>query len=108
MVNFGKLLVAQGEQRPARHDRLARGAATRDQFVRRVLLGDHPADEHDIRPGQVLFAQLPHVDIHEPLRPILRQHRGHGQQTQGRQRSFLADEFQRVLETPERVREFRV
>jgi hypothetical protein len=108
MVNFGKLFVAQGEQRPARHDRLPRCAATRDQFVRRVLLGDHPADEHDIRPGQILFAQFPHVDIHEALRPFLRQHRRHGEQTQGRQRSFFADKFQRVFETPERVREFRV
>jgi hypothetical protein len=85
MVNFRKLFMARGEQRPTRHDCLARGTAARDQFVRRVLLGDHPADEHDLGAGQILFAQFPHVDIHEPLHPLLRQHRGHGEQAQGRQ-----------------------
>ena len=56
MVNLGKLFAAQGEQRPARHDHLAGGAAARDQFVRRFLLGDHPADEDDLRLGQILGA----------------------------------------------------
>ncbi len=108
MVNCGKLLVPESEQRPARHDRLSRSVATRDQLVRRVPLGNHPADKHNIRPGQIFCAQFPHVDIHEVFRPIFREHRRYGEQTQRRQRCFLADEFQRMLKTPERVREFRV
>jgi DNA polymerase-4 len=34
--------------------------------------------------------------IHEVLGPILRQHRGHGEQTQRRQRSSLPNELQSV------------
>ena len=100
--------MLDGEQRPARHDRLAGRAATGDEFVRRVSLSNHPADEHEVGPRQVLLAQFPHVHIHQTLPPLLRQHCGHGEQSQRRQRSFLADEFQGVLETPERVRKLRV
>ena len=108
VVNLGELLVLEGEQRPARHDRLARRAAAGDQLARRVPLGNHPADEHNIRPRQVLFAQLPHIHIHQALRPPRREHRRHGQQAQRRQGSPLPDEFQGVFETPKRVRELRV
>jgi len=100
--------MTEGEQWPAGYDRLARCSATRDQLVRGVPLSNHSANEDDIRPGQIYVAQFSDVDIHEAFRPILRQHRRHGEQPQRRQRSFLADEFQRVLETPERIRKFRV
>jgi hypothetical protein len=90
------------------HDRLARRPATRDQLVRRIPLGDHPADEHHVGPSQVFRAQRPHVHIHQALRPRFRQHRGHRQQAQRRERGSFVDEFQGVLETPECVRKLRV
>ena len=100
--------MLEREQRSARHHGLARRPAACDQGACGIPLGNHRADEHDLGPGQIPLTQLPHVYIHQPLHPGLRQHRGHGQQAQRRQRGALVDELQGMLETPERVRKLGV
>jgi hypothetical protein len=108
MIHLGKLFVAQGEERAAGDDPFAGRATAGDQFMRGFLLGDHATDEHGIGPGQIGGAQLSDVHIHESFRPFRRQQCGNGQQTQGREGGFFADELERVFETPKRVRELWV
>ncbi|MCK7517400.1 MAG: hypothetical protein MZV64_06595 [Ignavibacteriales bacterium] len=77
--------------------------------ARRIPLGDHRADEHEIRPGQILVAQLPHVHVHQALRPRLpAASRPRSAGPSGGSEARLADEFQGVLETPESVRKARI
>jgi hypothetical protein len=108
VVNLGKLLVFECEQRAARHDRFARGAATRDRLMRRLRWAIMPLTNTRSAQARSPRAQPAHVHVHQAFAPGLRQHPGHGQQAQRRQRGALADELQGVLEAPERVRELRV
>ena len=108
MVNARKLRVFAGEQGPAGDDGLPGRATARDQRLRRAPLHDHRADEHQIRPVEIPVPQLAGIQVHQALFPRRRKHRRHRQQSQRGQRRPLADEFQRVLETPERIRKFRI
>ena len=108
MVDVREPGLLDGEQRSACHDRLAGGAAARDELRRRVALRDHCADQHDVRPREILLPERTHVHINQAFLPFRGEHRGDGEEAQRGQRGAFADEFQGVLETPECVRELRV
>ena len=108
MIHVGELLVFHGEERPARHHFHTGLLAASDQGSRRIALHDHGADEDIVGPGQVFLGQAGHVEVDQPFFPLGRQHGRHGQQTQRRRASLLADQLERVLETPKGVREFGI
>ena len=108
MRYFRKLFVACREEGAAGDDFLAQGLAARGDFMHGLLMHDHGADHDPIRPSQVFISQTLHIQIHELQVPFFGQHGGDGEQSQGRNRRFLRDEPQHMLETPERVRGLRV
>ena len=54
MPDFRERLMAGGEQRPARDDGFLQGRAPGDDFADGFLLHEHRADQHVIRPAQIL------------------------------------------------------
>jgi hypothetical protein len=103
VIDLGKAIRLDREERSAGDDRLAGRPTARDQLHRGVPLRDHRAHEHDLRPRQILFPERAHVDIHQSRLPILREHPRDRQEAERRQRGALADELHGMLETPERV-----
>jgi len=107
MVHLRELRVFAVEQGAARHDPRPGGFAAGDQAARGFALDDHGADKNRVRPIQVATGEPADAFVHQPQRPRGRQQGGDGQQPQRRMRRPFADKFQRVLEAPEGVGEFR-
>lgn len=108
VIDGGKVGVGAGEKRPAGDDGSPGGVAAGDDLLRGGALRDHGADTHDVRPGEVAVRERAHVEIDQTQRPVAWQHRRDREEAERRERGALADEFQGVLETPERVGEFGV
>ena len=103
MVDVRKGIEIAGEQRSSSHHDDPGTAAPPDDVDSGALLDDHPADESVVRPREVFVAEPSHIRIDEAQSPLLRQHRGHGEQAKRRVRGPLAHELQRVGEAPERI-----
>ena len=58
--------------------------------------------------GQILGGEPSHVHVHQTRGPRSGQHRGHGQQPQGRMGGPPDNKWQSVLEAPETVWKLRV
>ena len=85
VLNLRERLVAGGEQRAAGNDGFTECRAPRRDFTHRFLLHDHGADQHVIRPAQVLVLEPLDVHVHQLEFPLRREHGGHRQQAQRRQ-----------------------
>ncbi len=108
MPDLGEIRMAGGEERATGDDGPAeRSAACRD-LVRRILVHDHAAQEHIIRPANVGVAERLHVEIHQAQLPTRRQHRRDRQQAERRKRGFLRDEPKHVMKAPEALRAARI
>ncbi len=103
VLNLRECFMPGGEQRSACDDGLLQGRAPRHDFVHRILLHQHRAQQHIIRPAQVFILEPLHVQVHQLELPLRRQHRGHRQQSQRRHGRLSGNEAHSVLETPERV-----
>ena len=64
VVHLPKLIVLAGEERPSCNDFETCTLAPGNDFTRRFSLHDHRADEGAIRPGQVFFRELCHIQVH--------------------------------------------
>ena len=101
MVYIRKLTILSGEQRaPGHHLDTGRFAATED-VPSRITLHGHGTEEDKVGPPQVFFGQRGDVGINQPLLPLLRQQRRHGDQPQRGAAGLLADKTQGILEAPE-------
>ena len=108
VIHLRELFIFGGKERAAGHHLQAGRLAAGNRPVGRTLLHHHGTDESIIGPFQVLGRERTDVQVHQAQLPILGQHGGHGQQAERHGAGLFADELQSVLETPERIREFRV
>ena len=95
---------ARRDVRPADAYRLAVQVSELDQVEEVRLLVEHAADHHEIGPVEVRVGQRLGIAVDEADVPVLRQHRGDGDQPERRRRIFRADEFAGFCIVPERVR----
>jgi hypothetical protein len=108
MIDLGKLLMLDREERTSSHNFDARFFAASNDLMCRFPLHSHAADKGKVSPSQVFAGQLGHVDVDQALRPARRQHRGDCQQAQRWRGGVSAHEPQRVFEAPERVRKLGI
>jgi len=108
MIRFGNIGVLSAADGTADHRRQASLLRTRDGSFHRGTLHDHATEENEISPIEVRVLERSYVHIDQPALPGRRQQWGHTQQAQRREGRALALKRQGVLETPKRVREFRV
>jgi hypothetical protein len=80
----------------------------RPEFVRRFRLGDHPADEHDVGPGQIALAQLPDNDLHETLAQSSGRTAATVSKPKGGREACLRMDFSACLKFQNAPRELRV
>ena len=95
---------AGGDVRPADTYWLAVQVGEIDQVNGIRLLVEHTADHYEIGPVEVSVRQGLGVTIDETDVPMLRQHRGDGDQAEWRRWIFRADEFAGFRVVPKRVR----
>ena len=79
MIDILELVVFRGKKRSSGHDFESLGFTTCNDLFSLVALDDHSADEGHISPGQVLFAELPDVQVDQSLFPLGGQHGCHSQ-----------------------------
>ena len=87
----------------AHDDGLAVGMRAIDDGERIPLLGQHAAGHHDVRPFEIGRLERFGVAVHQPERPVPRQHGGDGDEAERRRRIFGAYHVAGRLVIPERV-----
>ena len=73
VVGLGQVLRARRDVRAADDDALTFRLAHPDDALKRLLLHDHRAGEHHVRPLDVGVLQPPDVHVHQTPLPMLRQ-----------------------------------
>lgn len=104
----GEIFVLGGEEGAAGDDGDAEGVGATDDFAGGVALDGHSAEQDVVGPPDVGVFQPVDVEIDEALGPLLGEQGGDGEEAEGREGDFLADELERVFEAPESVRDFGV
>lgn len=101
MIDILEEGVGRGEEGSAGDDFFAGGAAAGDDLGGVFALDEEAAQEDDISPGDLAVAEGLDVDVDEAFGPGLREHGGDGEEAQGREERFAADQGEGVVEGPE-------
>ena len=100
--------VGGARDRSAHHGPQPRFPASCDQLRKGRPLDQHGAQERHVGPGDVLVAELFHVEVHQFPFPARREHRRNGEQSQGRIGGPFPDEREGMAKTPKRIGEFGI
>ena len=94
------LVMERGGMRPPGHHRDPGPVAPRDDVLERGSLHDHGGREHHVGPFQVRVLQRRHVHVHDAERVLGREHRGDGEQPQGRKGRLHPQDVEREVRPP--------